>query len=293
MFFSKNSTQCIQSNSIFYREARNHVTKFMKNAVVVAMLASTFTSAETHPRANRFRTLLKIRMVRYIQAVVSICKSRRYVMEVITRFDPKDAPEDPCKLAQSIHELICNNGDYIDGKMHITQEMRIHQYLQDSTQAYYRMTQFSTTPSPWPIANMLQLMLLFFNITVPLVILSTFENQKDGNIFQVIIPTVLIAYVYNTVEAIATQINDPFGCGVNNLELKLLAGSDVATIFRWLRPRDEADLLALENYDDANDFEYLERNVEKKGNNRQNRENVEKEANGQESFLFRSSRSPY
>lgn len=230
-------------------EARLLLDKVVQNVHNVATLAALCSreasivgnkkySKEEIMKVVQWRTLLKIRLVRYLRAVMSVTGNPDHTVALSMVLDeaaaqsldaskakkdrgrdPSDIIDDPLRVALSIHELVYDHNQYLPENIEGPMELKIHRYLDSATQNYAKVTKFSTTPVPYPICHLLKWLLLLFNFFTPGSIVQSFD---EGGVSPIVIGllTFFVTFGFNALEATTQQLDDPFsGHDPNNLEI--------------------------------------------------------------------------
>ena len=235
-------------------EARNILDEVLQNAYTVAGLTATWSRRDMSPGAVKWRTLMKIRLVKYIRSVMSIVRDPDETVSYTKKkddFDTQMRSADPYVLAKTIHELIFRHKEFIQEQDHFPApaELKIHQFMEKSTKAYSEAVKFSTTPVPYPLMHLLKLMLLFFNLVTPGVVVREFDAVDDPFVLSFV--TFLIVYGFNAIEATTVEIDDPFGSDPNDLDVKaLLDGATRPVMYQLGTPVENSEVEIKSDEDD-------------------------------------------
>lgn len=119
---------------------------------------------------------------------------------------------------------------------------RIFQELSSGLKAFEGANKVSSVPFPFPYAQIVQYMQLAFVLSCPVVVVAYVENLAVQMFF-----TLLGVYTFCALNAVACQLEDPFGHDVNDLPLRQLHHHFVCDLSAIDRGRlSEDDLWCME-----------------------------------------------
>lgn len=223
-------------------EARTLYVQTMTKSIGLATLAANLTVEERHPRAVQWRTLLKIRLVRYLRTIVDVISNSNDTVDWITRMPQKSTNDghnrqpyhngDPFSLATQLHELVSANNEYLNCRFDSLREIKLHDMVEEVTYSYACLTKFSECPAPFGVTHLTVVLSSLFGFIIPLVVFNTmFETV---NLIGSILCSFLIVTCILNVQYVSAELDDPFGSDPNDLELEKLMDGATLHIFRIL-----------------------------------------------------------
>ena len=213
----------------------------------------------------KWRTLIKIRLVNFLQSGFSIVSSPKDTVDYVMKFDTGEDTDqvltgndttdvmsmsgnNPNAVAKSVHQLIYDHELYLNATIPPPAELKLHRYLDRATLAYSKTVKFSSTPIPYPICHLVKLLLVVFTIVTPSVLVYEFKSAGyDYAIIPALICFVTV-YGFSAIEAITLELDDPFGDDPNDLELKGILDSAAIHVLQALdAPVTEQQLIEKAN----------------------------------------------
>lgn len=139
--------------------------------------------------------------------------SRRWAHQPRTHYE--ENLRIPVRLAYLLRQTIHRQPQALTTlPLQVTQELKLLTFVDSFMTNYYGMTKFLTTPVPFPLIQMARTFLFFYIFTVPFALLSDTGSSPLAHIGTVFILT----YGFMGLEAVAIELDDPFGDDPNDFD---------------------------------------------------------------------------
>ena len=188
---------------------------------LVASYAHNFTAADTSPKANEWRRMMRKALNEF---VIAACDSVQDDDMMCRIFEGQPLPDDPdpLTLAENVHDCIILHKNYILGEHQLTihHEMLLHHFTTKMLDEYVEVGKFKETPTPYPLVQVCRTILYCYLLALPL-FLS--EDFNFANIFSMF----FACYGLFGLELVSDEIGDPFGEDDNDIDIQKLKNHTV------------------------------------------------------------------
>jgi len=211
-----------------YWEARTALSRMLHQARQLASHASNYSRFDTSARGDQWRNLLRKRLVRVVEAAIEVTESPEKAVKLVTNTIPQDEKaraKDPMQLITYVHAAISMQKEFLKKPFIIHKEVRLHQFALDFTDAYDDLTMCSSTPYPFPTAQMTRAFLFVWLFTLPL----SMVHETDDILSRSFI-TFFVTYGFFGLEFVSIELDDPFGDDANDIETAELSKITIAAI---------------------------------------------------------------
>mmetsp|Transcript_26744 Transcript_26744/g.39559 ORF Transcript_26744/g.39559 Transcript_26744/m.39559 type:complete len:389 (-) Transcript_26744:111-1277(-) len=119
----------------------------------------------------------------------------------------------PFRLAYLLRESIYAQESRLAKPIHIIYESKLLACVDDFMKGYYGITQFITTPVPFPLIQMTRTILVLYLFSLPFVFLNS-----DDHIIECVIAIFFLTFGFMGLELVAIELDDPFGDDENDFD---------------------------------------------------------------------------
>lgn len=135
------------------------------------------------------------------------------------------ANDDPIEIIAKLHTAITLHKKYLENPLVIHKELKLHQYVADFSNYYQDLAKFSSTPYPFPTAQMTRIFLFVWMFSLPLALLHDASEP-----YSIILIIFFITYGFFGLEFVSIELDDPFGEDPNDLEMRALSAVVIRSV---------------------------------------------------------------
>eukprot|EP00816_Leptocylindrus_hargravesii_P002009 CAMPEP_0196817064 /NCGR_PEP_ID=MMETSP1362-20130617/58616_1 /TAXON_ID=163516 /ORGANISM="Leptocylindrus danicus, Strain CCMP1856" /LENGTH=1034 /DNA_ID=CAMNT_0042194615 /DNA_START=82 /DNA_END=3182 /DNA_ORIENTATION=+ len=226
------------SSYMRFWQARSQVSGLLRKMIQVAHLATSATGSVSRDDegAAKWRSILKCRLINSIRSTVCLLRNTDIVeVMLLGEHSSKDEMEmeaemksytDPTTVANSIHDIIILNKQYLKTPLTIQEEMMLHNLSGNFLDLYAELCKFATTPYPFPVVQMARGMIIVWLFLLPFYMSHGEDGPPYGQFFAIF----FITYGFLGLEFVAMELDDPFGDDLNDIDIKRLATATILGI---------------------------------------------------------------
>ena len=226
-------------------EARGHLGTTLHAAEMLAARAALYSSRETGPTVEIWRTNLKHRLIELVETAMHMVQHENsahfnLLLEpltpeaggshgnftslldkhgyrnstLLTKVDSFLETKDPYMLASRLEMAILSNDKYFEEPLAVVRENDLLGRSSAFLDGYVQLLKFGTTPRPYVTTQMGRTMVLVWILGLPFAI----TNQHAKHIFEALILVFLVTYGFIGLTMADIELHDPLGNDPNDLE---------------------------------------------------------------------------
>ena len=205
---------------------RTLLSKALCNCRQLSSLTAAFTNRDESPKAKIFRITLGKQIVNFIDKFLQVLQdddfhSDKTISYMEESHVEKGIPVSIMDLANELYQLIVAQKSYLQPEhvISIQKEVILHKLIGEITKCVAELATYPATPYPFPKAQMSRILLMVWIFTLPFALHTNANNPYTTPIMMF-----FISYGFFGLEFVSIELDDPFGCDDNDLDIKELSG---------------------------------------------------------------------
>ena len=200
--------------------ARTQLSMMLTAARLLASNVASFTRADQSRKACLFRAIVCQHISNAVQKAIEVLVDPDKTIQVCLQKEPySHIPDDenPILLARLVSSAISLHKSYLKDPLIIHKEIELNQFTVKFINEFRQLTVYTSTPYPFPAAQLTRIFILTWLFTMPFALLSE-DSLKP------ILPVLIfvITYGFFGLEFVSIELDDPFGQDPNDMEMHLL-----------------------------------------------------------------------
>jgi len=194
-----------------YMEARVAVGNALCCLRELNQLALMYTERDRSNTADIWRDNVKRKIISLLDCTCHVIRDEKHAAFLAKASDPS-FEEDPYTRMRNLRNVLYNDSLLLN--VDLLERCKLVDMLNDFAHSYRTLLMLASTPIPFTLVQMGRTFVFIFTFTIPFALLTVQNDLISGLIF-----LFFLTYGFLGLEFVAIKLQDPFGDGVNDLNV--------------------------------------------------------------------------
>jgi len=196
-----------------YMQARTAIGNALSALRELNQLAITFTESDRSRIGDKWRSNVKRKIFSLLDCTMHVIRDEEHATYLAKATTPS-FHEDPMIHMQILRHLLYNDVLQVDTRIELLERAKMIDMLNDFAYYYRSLLILASTPLPFPLVQMGRTFLFIWTFSIPFVLLGIFSELVSAFFF-----IFFLTYGFLGLEFVSMKLLDPFGDGVNDLNV--------------------------------------------------------------------------